>query len=149
MTSSFLSMLLLQLFSTFFMTGLIWVIQLVHYPSFVYVDRKSFVDFENFHGKRISLIVIPAMVLELLSALGLYLVAPEALLTLAGVNLGLLLLVWAVTLMVSARLHGKLLKGYNPSYIQQLVSTNWARTFLWTARSFLVLYILILFKVVV
>ena len=45
--------------------GLIWTIQLVHYPSFGYVSHENFVAFERFHSQRISLLVIPLMLTEL------------------------------------------------------------------------------------
>ena len=48
------------------MTGLIWTIQLVHYPTFDHVADDHFADFAKFHASRISLIVLPAMIVELL-----------------------------------------------------------------------------------
>ena len=56
-----------HLFSTFFLTGLIWIVQLVHYPGFNFVDANDFVAFEKFHTNKISAIVIPLMFCELLT----------------------------------------------------------------------------------
>ena len=64
--------LILHIFGTFFLTGLIWVIQLVHYPAFRFVESSAFINFERLHTQRISLIVIPLMFTELLS--GVYLI---------------------------------------------------------------------------
>ena len=60
---------LIHLVSTAIMVGAIWVIQLVHYPSFYYIDKNNYMKFQNFHMNRISYIVIPAMTVELFSGL--------------------------------------------------------------------------------
>ncbi|MEO1655819.1 MAG: hypothetical protein AAFU64_19920, partial [Bacteroidota bacterium] len=51
-----------------YLTGLIWVIQVLHYPSFAKFDPVHFSDFHPFHTQRISLIVALPMVVELLLA---------------------------------------------------------------------------------
>ena len=55
--------------STSAMVGIIWVIQLLHYPSFHFINEMKYVEFQHFHMTRISFIVIPVMFLELTSAL--------------------------------------------------------------------------------
>jgi len=50
------------------MTGLIWLVQLVHYPSFRYVDTVNARDFHAYHTARISVIVMPVMIIELASS---------------------------------------------------------------------------------
>ena len=47
------------------MVGVIWVIQLVHYPSFHFIDKDIYDSFQKFHMNKISIIVIPVMILEL------------------------------------------------------------------------------------
>ena len=47
------------------MVGLIWTIQLVHYPTFHFIDKNLYSSFQKFHMNSISLIVVPVMVLEL------------------------------------------------------------------------------------
>ena len=58
-----------HLIFTAIMVGVIWLVQFVHYPSFNFIDKKFYSDFQNFHIKRISFIVIPVMLLELVSGL--------------------------------------------------------------------------------
>ena len=55
--------------STSLMVGVIWVMQLVHYPSFNFINLKDYKSFQEFHMKRISLIVIPIMTIELTSGI--------------------------------------------------------------------------------
>ena len=42
----------LNVISAFLLTGVIWTIQIVHYPSFHYIDKLSFTNFHHFHEKK-------------------------------------------------------------------------------------------------
>lgn len=123
------------------MVGVIWTIQLVHYPSFNFVSPENFVSFEKFHAFRISLVVIPAMLLELITAIALvyYFKDMSPLLLL---NLAIVLAIWGVTFFISSPAHGKLLSGFNAETINLLISTNWIRTALWTIKGALIFYII-------
>ncbi len=48
---------LLHLGSTWFMVGLIWLIQIVHYPLFARVGVEQFVPYEREHSRLITYIV--------------------------------------------------------------------------------------------
>lgn len=48
---------------------LIWLIQIVHYPSFRYVDATQFSHFHSHHTNTITLIVLPLMLCELANVL--------------------------------------------------------------------------------
>lgn len=115
-----------------FMTGLIWMVQLVHYPSFSYVEEKVFGAFASFHSRAISFIVLPAMVAELASGAYLFYQGRSVIL---GINLACLVLIWLSTFFLSVPLHSKLAKGKDSKSIGRLVATNWPRTVLWSARS--------------
>ena len=114
----------------FLMTGVIWVIQLVHYPSFKYVDEKKFADFAKFHASRISWIVLPLMLVEFMSAFYLLDLHSWAIYNLSGV-----VMIWLSTFFLSVPCHNKLQKGKDNSQINRLVFTNWPRTILWSMRS--------------
>lgn len=126
----------LQVYTCFFLTGLIWTIQLVHYPGFAFVEDSTFVKFSQFHSKRISFIVVPVMLTELLSALMLWFRDGENhsfwLWNFVGV-----LLIWLATFTLSVPCHTLMSKGKDLQVIQRLVQTNWPRTLIWTLRSFL------------
>lgn len=130
-------LLLIQLLASFGMLVLIWLIQLLHYPSFLFVETSRFQDFESFHQKTISYLVVPLMLSELL--LGLYF-AFEFTNPWTLSNLLLVLVLWAYTFAVSARIHQKLSSGYDTKLILQLISTNWPRTILWTSKFALLLF---------
>ncbi len=129
--------------STLPLVGLIWIVQLVHYPAFAYVPDTRFVTFMRFHEQAISVLVVPLMITELFGAVALVFYAPAAV---AGppVLLGALLAaaLWVVTFSIQVPLHQQLAMGYDAQAIQTLVRTNWIRTLLWSVRGVLVLYML-------
>ena len=136
------SMLAMHLALASIMVGVIWVIQLVHYPSFRFTDREKYVSFQIFHMRNISFIVVPVMILEFLSGLLLVLYHSnhESLLR---ISFFLLLIIWLVTALFFAQIHQKLSKGYDETLVRKLVSLNWIRTLLWTLRSCIITYCLI------
>ena len=118
--------------STTFLCGLIWCIQLVHYPSFRFVSPDRFVEFERFHTQAITWIVGPAMLLELLTAV--------VLLGSLGPGWGALNIVsvgaiWVSTALLSVPCHARLAEGFDADCIERLVWTNWPRTVLWSLRA--------------
>ena len=133
------SMLAMHLALASIMVGVIWVIQLVHYPSFRFTDREKYVSFQIFHMRNISFIVVPVMILEFLSGLllVLYHSNQESLLRISFI---LLLIIWLVTALFFAQIHQKLSKGYDETLVRNLVSLNWIRTLLWTIRTIIITY---------
>jgi hypothetical protein len=126
-------LLLAQIFACMFMTGLIWLVQIVHYPSFRFISTIEFSKFESFHASKISWLVIPAMLIELFAAL--FLFAENSGSWLNRWNILSVILVWASTFFLSAPLHSQLAVGFSATAIDRLVLTNWPRTILWSARS--------------
>ena len=118
--------------SAFYMCGMIWLIQLIHYPSFFHINASSFQQFHSQHTAVMGLIVGPAMVVELLTALWL-LNYETNLFNLA--NATIILALWLLTFLVSVPLHNKLAQGHDLAIIQNLIQTNWPRTILWTVRA--------------
>jgi hypothetical protein len=113
------------------MCGIIWLIQLVHYPSFRFIEKKDFVHFEFFHTKWITFIVMPMMILEII--LQAYLVwkfpTQSYLITTC-----LLIIIWFTTFLFSVPVHNKLSSAKDDVLIDKLIHTNWIRTFCWSAR---------------
>ena len=117
--------------STSVMVGVIWVIQLLHYPSFHFISEKKYIEFQHFHMQRISFIVIPVMLIESTSAL---LLAYFFESNLTIILLALVLGIWAITFIFFTNMHQKLTNGYDPSIVDRLVQINWSRTALWSLR---------------
>ena len=39
----------IHLISTSMMVAIIWIVQILHYPTFKFIDRKKYEDFQDFH----------------------------------------------------------------------------------------------------
>jgi hypothetical protein len=131
------TILLLNTATTLFMTGLIWFVQIVHYPLFDHVGREQFARYEQSHTASTTLVVAPVMLLEALAAFLLLLSQPRPS-TLAAFLL--LLLIWLSTALLQVPKHNLLSAGFDPAAHAALVSSNWLRTLAWTLRSALTLY---------
>lgn len=142
MTST--TLFLLNLVSTLYLVGLIWTIQIVHYPLFDRVGRPDFIAYETAHNRLITPVVGPVMVVELATALLLAFGPCPIWLPRQMAVAGLLAVVaiWASTILLQAPCHARLLQGFDDSAYRQLVATNWIRTLLWTARGLLLVHIL-------
>lgn len=130
-----------HLFATLFMTGLIWFVQVVHYPFLGFTRGNTLAA--QFHQTRTGWVVVPVMILELGTGV---LLLGSTWVTQYGnylfLNLGLLLLTWAVTILKMIPLHRKLMENMDESIIRTLVEVNWVRTGLWTARALILLQFL-------
>jgi hypothetical protein len=128
--------------STLFMTGLIWFVQVVHYPLFVWVGGGSFAVYESQHTRRTTFVVGPVMLIELGSALCLLGFQPPGSPHWAvwgGVVL--LAVIWLTTFFVSVPCHRRLSKGLDAGVVRRLVRSNWVRTSAWSLRAVLALVI--------
>lgn len=137
------TLLVVHAAATLFMTGVIWTIQVVHYPLFSYAARDTYPAFAAAHGRLITPVVGPAMLVELVTAVWLLVERPPAFPPRwAMIGLALLVVIWASTALLQVPLHGRLAPGYEARTHGWLVGSNWVRTVAWTARSLLVLAVL-------
>jgi len=132
---------LANLLITGFLTGLIWYVQVVHYPQFADVGEAAFAQYHTRHSTLTTYIVAAPMVGELALAVALIFVRPPAFpAPLAWLAAALVGVVWLATFFVSVPLHEQLGGGYDRTRINQLVRTNWLRTAAWTTRLALLAY---------
>lgn len=120
------------------LVGLIWVIQLVHYPTFKYIDESQFLTFHQHHSQSISIIVLPLMLAEL--ALSFYLAFQQNWQYPTLIPLLLVIFIWLSTFIIQVPVHQQLGSGKNLVLIKKLVMTNWIRTILWTAKAVWISY---------
>ena len=134
-------LLYLQTFASLYMTGLIWFVQLVHYPMLADVPVESFPRFEAIHQARTTWAVGPPMLLELATALAWLAYRPAGVPDWAPwLGIALLVLVEGSTAVFFGPQHGRLAAGFDATLHRQLVDWNWIRTFGWTARGVLLLW---------
>ncbi len=128
-------LLLANLTVTGFLTGLIWFVQVVHYPIFRKVGPGSFVPFHNAHTAWTGQVVALPMLIELGLGAWLWLQPPPALSGWANhLAFGLVLFLWGITFLAFMPMHGALARGFDPALAERLVSVNWWRTAAWTLR---------------
>jgi hypothetical protein len=130
----------LELLSTLMLAGLIWTIQLLHYPLLLKVAPADFVAYEASHCTRIAWLVVPLMCTELVSSFALtagnYL-STGSFDSARGAGFGLVIIIWCSTAFIQVPLHQKLALGYDAATIRRLVATNWLRTIAWSVRALL------------
>jgi len=133
---------LVQLGSTLFMTGLIWFVQVVHYPLFAGVGGAEFCRYEERHRVLTSWVVGPPMLLEMATAVLLLWYTPPSIPSWAiWSGLSLVGVIWASTAWLQVPCHELLSQCFDAAAQQRLVVTNWVRTFAWSARAVLLLWL--------
>jgi hypothetical protein len=136
-----LLLLLCQLAATFYMVGLAWFVQRVHYPLFARVGAEQFSSYERAHVSRTTPVVGPAMLIEAATALALIGLSPSDLPPLVpGLGLGLLAVIWLSTALLQVPRHRELTSGFDARAHRRLVATSWIRTGAWSLRGVLVLW---------
>ena len=132
--------LLAQIASTGVLTGLIWTIQIVHYPLFAAVGDAEFVSYQQQHSKRITIVVGPLMLVEAATAVLLVGLRPTSVPEwIPWAGLAMVIVCWLSTALVQIPCHTRLAAGFDPEIHQRLVRSNWIRTIAWTARMFILL----------
>ncbi|WP_372895234.1 hypothetical protein [Stieleria sp.] len=133
---------LINLVATWYMVGLIWMVQVVHYKLFDRVGEAEFARYETDHSTLITPIVGLPMLVEIATAGMLLAFVP------AGIPRWVLVAafiavvaIWLSTALVQVPCHNRLTQnGFTQADYQLLVGSNWIRTILWTARGLLLAY---------
>ena len=120
----------LQAIVSFAMACVLWLVQLIIYPSFLYFGKSELLEWHPKYTFRVSFIIMPLMLIQLGLALW------QALRTPSVLMISVLILVsacWILTFFVSVPLHKKLAAGeVDHAVLVRLVRTNWPRTILWS-----------------
>ncbi len=141
MTPTF--MLLIHAGATLAMAGIIWFVQIVHYPLFALVDSPHFARHQHEHQHRTGRVVGPLMILEGVTAGVLFALRPPGVVdAVLWTGAFLLVTIWLSTAFLQVPAHRRLERGFDPQALARLVGTNWIRTIAWTGRAILVLIML-------
>jgi hypothetical protein len=118
--------------ATWALVGLIWTVQLVHYPLFAQVGTDAFRAYHARHTRQITWVVAPLMAVELLTAVLLFTGGARAVWLLA--SFAPLCFNWLSTWLIQVPLHHRLAAGFDPEVHRRLVTSNWGRTAAWSFR---------------
>lgn len=136
------TLFLLQLASTLLMTGIIWFVQVVHYPLFTAVGERAFVSYARRHATLTGYVVAPPMLIELATALLALFPAmrPHFVSRWDAIASSILVLgIWGSTGLLQVPLHERLGRSRDLALVYRLVLSNWLRTAAWSARAVLLL----------
>ena len=112
--------------------------QFITYPTFLIIDKNSFNKYHRKYVNIISIIVAPAMVLEIISLIVLVYLSKDFLLV---KSLILLLCIWLTTFIIMVPSHNILSRKKDSKEIKKLININWVRTFLWSVKLIVMLII--------
>jgi hypothetical protein len=120
------------------LAAVLWVVQLVVYPAFRWIEPSRFVLWHEGYTGAVTWVVAPLMLLQLAGVAARYLFL-ESLEPLWLLEAACTLAAWAVTVFVSVPLHsrlqGQLPPGLRLAAMRRLVQTNWLRTVCWSVCS--------------
>jgi hypothetical protein len=125
--------LVLNVLASWTMVGVIWFVQVVHYPllSVVPVESASAVAVE--HQRRTGWVVMLPMTIEGVTTLLLLVMVPAGVAWfvpwLAGIPLAVAL---GATMLLSVPRHARMASNPDPTVGRELVTTNWVRTIAWS-----------------
>ena len=126
------------------MTGLIWFVQVVHYPLLSQFGSSQSVDVAHEHQRRTSWVVGLPMATEGITTLILLVNAPDDVTSvLPWIGAVLLAVALGSTVFLSVPLHSRMAASHSDEVGRKLVVTNWPRTFAWSARSVVCLIMLV------
>lgn len=130
-----------QLVSTLYMVGVIWMVQLVHYPLYNRVGREAFPEYETRHNDGMTLVVGPAMLVEA-ATVALLALLPSSRVPASSAwwGAGLLAIIWLSTALLQVPCHNRLVHGFDQATYERLVQSNWIRTIAWTLRGILAVW---------
>jgi len=125
------NLFLLNIVLSAIMTGIIWLVQILIYPSFHHAVST---DFHEHHMRSIGPLVGPLMVIELISMIFLLIENQHLFIIFSAICL---FIIWCSTFFIQVPIHNQLKKDINILSIKRLVSSNWIRTIFWTLKSIL------------
>ncbi len=141
---SFFRFLIAHSFITAMMTGVIWFVQIVHYPLFPLAGGVNYPLYQRHHERGITRVVVPLMIAELLTALVVVIRYPPVVSrSLFQLSLILLVVIWISTFFLQVPQHRRLESGFDVGAWQTLRRTNWIRTICWSLRLAILFMILI------
>jgi hypothetical protein len=125
-----MSISIVRLLVDFGLLVLIWMIQLIMYPSFLYYNTENLVAWHRKYTPLIGYIVGPLMLFQL--GITVYQITNEINLF-NIISLMIISLVWISTFLQFVPIHNSISKGrINKEMLLSLVKKNWIRTALWT-----------------
>lgn len=127
--------------ATLFMTGVIWFVQIVHYPLLTFVRAEADLGRQARSSRVTTALVSLPMLVEALTGAAFLRLRPFFMdRDVVWIGMALLGVIWLSTFLVQMPMQRRLARGFERPVHRNLVLTNWVRTLAWTARSVLLLW---------
>jgi DMSO reductase anchor subunit len=125
-----MSIPLIRLLFDFGLLVLIWLVQLVIYPSFLYYEQDSLKRWHEKYTQKITYVVLPLMMGQLIiTTIHLF----NNFSTFTFGSFLMIITLWMMTFLIFVPLHSKISNNeINLSIVHQLIRLNWIRTLLWS-----------------
>jgi DMSO reductase anchor subunit len=109
---------------------LIWIVQLIIYPSFKYYSKENLINWHRNYTKRFAIVVMPLMFSQLVVAI-IQLFQAQNWYTI--LSMAIIFSLWLMTFKIFVPLHFSI-DNNKPieNACSKLVTKNWLRTSLWT-----------------
>ena len=121
--------------ATLVMVGLIWFVQIVHYPLLARFGSETSTSVAEEHQRRTGYVVALPMAVEGVTTLALLADAPSSVwVGWPWIGAVLLAIVLLSTVLLSVPLHARMARSHDERTGRRLVLTNWPRTIGWTVR---------------
>ena len=112
---------------------LIWLVQIIIYPGFHRIPSANFVAYHRWYAFRISVVVMPLMLGEIVLLLCWWWGGAER--SAAYIATLAVFVVWLSTFGLQVPTHKRLQHGKDDDLIRRLVATNWIRTLAWSIKA--------------
>lgn len=119
-----------------FMAGVGWLVQIVAYPLFAFAGKDDFTVFHAEWSRRITMVVILPMSIDLITSLWLALAPLQGIdpaLAISGAALAAI--TWLSTALLQIPRHERLSTGFDGPVHAGLVRSSWVRTLGWSAHA--------------
>ena len=128
----------IQIVCNSYLVSLVFMTQFITYPTFLDIDKDKFLEYHQKYVNKISFIVAPVMLIELLT---LFLIAYLSSEFLIVKTLILLLVIWLTTFFIMIPSHNRISKSFDKKEIINLINYNWVRTILWSLKLLLIIFL--------
>lgn len=125
-----MNLLEIQLLLDFGLVILIWIVQLIVYPSFKYYNINNLVKWHGLYTFRIGIVVMPLMLGQIVIS---FIRLLDSYSFLNIFHFLLVILVWVSTFFQFVPMHSQINKNRGgDEVIVKLIKNNWLRTVIWT-----------------
>jgi hypothetical protein len=135
------ALLVIHAAATWALVGVIWTVQIVHYPLWAEIGKDAFREYHARHMLRMTLVVAPLVMAEFVTAAALVVCGARGVWLLA--SFAPMVSNWISTFFVQVPLHAKLASGFDEEIHRRLLASNWWRTAGWTIRGVCLVVVLL------